>query len=393
MTRGQLVRITIIAYLLTAITGIAVVLPFVVKNNTARMLHSDLAYTGYILSFFMVGMVITEFLNGYIVKYIKLKTELFIISFIYLLCIIAMYFIDSIMQLLPIMIVLGLCFGAVTTIPNYIIVHSYDGSGRSSRLNRIDLFFSIGSFCYPFLAGYMLKDHFTWATIYASVLIIWLVILVLLCTVKLPDLNKHDLGTDGLNYSKWNIYVYCIGLGIFFYFCSYVGFTYWLQPYFQNTLGISVKYATLGVTLFWLFYGIGCFISSFVVQVVPVHRYIIASSIVALISYFFIFQSADVVMMLVFTSILGLACSTVYSSSISYGSLILKRPSPRVVSFYITASGLGTFAGEFYSSYVMNEWGFFSLVIYSAISMLIAILLYGWVAFNMRRVRLVKENS
>ncbi|MFT6834229.1 MAG: MFS family permease, partial [Francisellaceae bacterium] len=342
MIKGQLLRVTVIAYLLTFITGVAVVLPFVIKENAALNLHSDLAFAGYVLSFFMVGMIITEFLNGYIVKYIKLKVELCIIMAVYLLCISAMYFVTSMTQLLPIMVVLGLCFGVVTTVPNYIIVHSFHGTHRSSRLNRIDLFFSIGSFSYPFLAGYMLKDNLSWVFIYASVLIVWIVILFLLITVKLPDLNDDEIGSNKINYSKWGLNVYMIGLGIFFYFCSYVGFTYWLQPYLQNSLHISIRYATLGISLFWFFYGVGCFISSFAVKIIPVHRYIITSAIVAFICFFFIYQSEGVIMMLIFTSVLGLACSTVYSSSISYGSLILKKPSPRVVGFYITASGVGT---------------------------------------------------
>ncbi|MDA7742504.1 MFS transporter [Francisellaceae bacterium] len=384
MTKSNLLRISIISYLLTLTAGSAVVLPFIVKDNAASILGSTTEYAGYVFSFFMIGMFAMQYLNGFVVKVISLKWEIVLICVINLLCTIAMQFVSSMAELLPILVVLGLSFGAVITIPNYMIVNSYEQSARSARLNRNDMFFSIGSFFIPYVAGYLLADKLTWADAYAVNLIVLAIVFVLLMGTKLPELECKEALKKGIAYSKWTLNVYLIGIAIFFYFVSYVGFTYWLQPYFSS-LGLPIQTATLGVTLFWLFYGLGCFISSFVVQKYPVHRYMIVSAIIACLTYALIFYSQQVVGLYMLISLLGLSCSTLFSSSISYGSLLLEKPSPRVVSFFITASGVGTFVGEFYSSYIQNTFGFGSLVLSSAVAMGITVFIYLYVMSSVRK--------
>ena len=378
MGNWNLRRLTIICYLLTTITGAAVVLPFVVKDNAALLLNSTQTYAGYVFSFFMVGMLLFEYCNGFIIKFISIKTEIFIICGVYVLCVISMAFISNMQMLIPILFILGLVFGMATTLPNYVFVNAFKGSSRSSRLNRNDMFFSIGSFVIPFIAGYMLADSFTWIEIYASVFIALAVIIILLCVTKFPDLEHTSNHIAKVHFSKWTLNVYLIGFAIFFYFVSYVGFTYWLQGYLTS-IGIDIKSATLGVTLFWLFYGIGCYISSFAIKFIAVQKYVVFSAIISCFSYFFIFYNTNVILLYILVSILGLGCSTIYSSSISYGSLLLNKPSPRVISFFITTSGIGTFVGEFYSSYIQHAYGFSALVAISAAAMILTIILYLYV--------------
>ena len=384
MTKSNLLRISIISYLLTLTAGSAVVLPFIVKDNAALILGSTTEYAGYVFSFFMIGMFAMQYLNGFVVKVISLKWEIILICVVNLLCTIAMQFVSSMAELLPVLVILGLSFGAVATIPNYMIVNSYESSARSARLNRNDMFFSIGSFFIPYVAGYLLADKLTWADAYALNLVVLAIVFILLMMTKLPTLECKQALKKGAVYSKWTLNVYLIGIAIFCSFVSYVGFTYWLQPYFSS-LGLPIQTATFGVTLFWVFYGLGCFISSFVVQKYPVHRYVLVSAIIACLAYALILHSDQMIWTYIFVSVLGLSCSTIYSSSISYGSLLLEKPSPRLVSFFITASGIGTFVGEFYSSYIQNTFGFGTLVLSSAIAMGITVFIYLYVMSNVRK--------
>ncbi len=385
MLGSNLKKLTVIAYLLTLITGVAVILPFVVKSNASELLHASLAYTGYVFSFFMLGMLIIQYLNGFIIKYIRLKTEIYAVCAIYFICLVMMRFTDTMPALIPIVIILGMVFGATTTIPNYVIVHAFDKEQRSSRLNRLDLFFSIGSFCFPFMAGYLLQADWTWWDLYALVIALWALIIILTSITTFPNLEHDTASGKKISYSKWRISTYFIALAVICYFISYVGFTYWLQPYLLK-IHVPVSAATWSVTLFWLFYGIGCYLSSFVVKKIAVQKYVVLSMVVVCIAYFAIYLNMSVFSIYILSAILGLGCSTVYSSSISYGSLLLERPSPRLVSFFIACSGVGTFVGQFYSSYVEDQFGFPTLIAISALFMLIAIVLYLCVMLSKKMV-------
>ena len=56
--------LTVISYCLTFVTGIAVILPFVVKQSVAGYFSASIGYIGYVFSFFMIGMIAAQFFNG-----------------------------------------------------------------------------------------------------------------------------------------------------------------------------------------------------------------------------------------------------------------------------------------------------------------------------------------
>lgn len=388
----NLLKLTIISYALICITGIMVILPFVVKVPAMHYFHASLAKAGYVFSFFMLGMVAAQYLNGFLVKFISIRNEIILTAVLYTLCVIVMFTVHQIDWLIPVLIVIGFCAGMVNTVPNFLIVHAFSGSLRSARLNRVDFFFSVGSSLYPMVAAWMLLRHFSWLEIYGSVIILFAIIVPLALSSKFPDINKsRGSAAEHRQFSRWNLNVYLVSIAIFLFFVSYVGFTYWLEPYLEVNLKMPVDAANLSLTLFWLFYAIGCLISSFAVQFIRLHRYIICSLILAILAYLGIIGVMNPIIMLVLISVLGLGCATVYSSNISYGTHQVKSPSPRIVSFYITCSGIGTFLGESYSSYVEAHAGFKTLIVISMLMLVGAAVILTVVAVRNRAIRMAYQ--
>jgi|GEM_PF-1931240 len=380
MSRTNTIKLVSLAYCLTFVTGIGVILPFVLKVPAAQFFHSNPATLGYAFSAFMVGMLLMEFLNGYLVEKLSVRTEIIAIAVIYAICGVTLLWVKSIWLLAVVEFIMGLCFGANVTLPNFMIVHSFDKSSRSSHLNRLDFFFSLGSFIYPMIAAYMLTHHCDWQWVYLSVVAIFLVIVILAMRTKLPNLNTADVGADVKKFSRWNLNVYLIALVIFFFLASYIGFTYWVVEYSEKILHLKTAEASLGLTLFWIFYAVGCFISSILIKKIRISRYIIISGIIAFISYFLILKSANAAMFWVSISVLGLGCATIYSSSISFGTLQVENASPRMVGLFVTASGVGTMLAEVFSSFIESNFGLSSVIIVSAGLMLICTILTGIVS-------------
>ncbi|MCX5773096.1 MAG: MFS transporter [Fusobacteria bacterium] len=383
-SHGQRIKITITAFLLTFITGILVVLPFVVQGSAQETLHINPIEIGKIFSYFMVGMVIMQFLNGYIIKYVKPKTELLIISVIYLFCIIGMFKVDTASQapvLAIIIIILGLCGGVIVTIPNYIIVHAFQGKQRTTRLNLLDFCFSAGSSGYPYIVSWLFVMNLNWRDIYATVIIVWIVIVFMLLITKLPELRK-SASNEHIKYSKWNASVILVGIAIFFFFISYTGFTYILQGCLQNIFtgpygaDKAASYSINAITMFWLFYAIGCVVSSVLIHKISVNVYIIISAVVACCSFIWVFHSVNVGAVYLAVSILGLGCSTTYSSSIAYGSQLVESASPRMISYFIVLSGIGTFSGEYLANIWFNERGYHFVTLASVYAMAMVAILY-----------------
>jgi MFS family permease len=394
-TKIERIKLSILAYSLTFITGIAVVLPFVVKDAAATEFHNTLAHTGYIFSLFMLGMLVAQLANGFIIKFISLKTEIFLIAGIYIANMIAMYCATNITELIPVFLTLGFGFGALVTIPFYIINHSFDGRHRSTHMNLLDLFFAIGSFCFPILAGQLLADHINWKTLYLLALLIWAFIIILLLFTKLPNVNTHSTNENTIssNFSPWNLNVYLIGLAILFAFTSFMGLTYWLYTFLKEYLHMSIQLATLGVSFFWAFYGGGCLVAGIVLMYMKVNKYILLSAMVAIISYIFIYYSPNNTVLFIAISTLGLGCSTIYGSSIAYGTMLIKNPSPRLVSFFITSSGVGTYVAEFYSSSIQAKFGIPTLIVFSGIFMIMVLLIILYISISEKYKKRIKKST
>lgn len=389
-SKNNIAKLTCLSYALTCLTGIVVIIPFVITQPAANYFHTTLDYIGFIFSFFMFGMMVAQFLNGYFVKYMSVRLEIMLCSLIYLFCSILLFFIHATDVLIPILLIIGFCFGMIVTLPNFIIVRAFKGKDRSSKLNRLDFFFSVGSLIYPIIVGWMLTHHSNWQSVYLSVVIVFLAVVALTSQTILPNVSEKK--SDDHDFSPWNAGVWLVGFAIFLYFMSYVGYTYWISNQLtQNHL--SAEAADFGVSLFWITYAIGCFISSIAVRHIAVNNYIIFSAIIALIAYYVIDIATSTVIAYAAISLLGLGCATVYSSSIAYGTHLVERASPRIVAFFITLSGIGTYLGQVYSSWAEGRFGLHSIVIFSALFMFAAIVVYSGVSIAYRKIQYQDGNS
>ncbi|MCP4180481.1 MAG: MFS transporter [bacterium] len=385
-SKKNLFCILLLAYLLTFVTGGVNVIPFVIKSQASIFYHSTSEILGYVFSLFMVGYFLAIVANGFLVRFLIPKIEIFITAVIYTLCAVYIMFIKDVNYLSAPIIIMGFGIGIVYTIPNYLVVNSFEGKKRSSNLNRIDFCYSLGGFAYPMLAMWILAKGGTWQMVFLSVVIVFIIICAVSLITKFPNLIKtvknSNEAEEEIKYSPWNLNVYLMALLIFFYLLSYMGFTYWVVEYVTQTFKIASDAAGFGITLFWIFYAVGCFISSYAVKLIAVHKYILFSGIIAIIAYFLILVSYNATMFYIFISLLGLGCSTIFSSSISYGSLLLKSPSPRLISFFIASATVGSIVAESCTSFIQANLGLTAVIIFSAIFMIISMFILCIVIFR-----------
>lgn len=382
-SRFNLIKLTLLSYFLTFVTGAIVVLPFVLKSSAAKYFHSNLEHVGYSFSFFMFGMIIFQFLNSYVIKLISIRAEIILMAITHITVSCLLFFVHNLVWIIPLFILLGFVSGMANTLAHYIIVHIYNARRRTSKLNFLDFSFSIGSFAYPMIAAFMLNHGLSWQSVYISIVFVFIIIVLLSLITKLPStLKTTRKNAANVEISGWNINVILVGIAVFFYFMSYSGYRYWLSEYLVKDLHMSLYSANFGLSLFWIWYAIGCFLSGFMVKKFSTSKYIIISTLISTATYFLIYYSVNVAMMYIGISILGLATSTVYSSSVGYAAQLSESPSPKIISFIIVLSGIGSYFSEMYSSWVCGHIGLRAVTLSSAILMLASSAIYIYISFN-----------
>lgn len=381
----NLIKLVVLSNSLNILTGIAVIIPYIIKESAAGYFHSPMATMGYIFGFYILGMNIFQYVNGYVVKYLSIKQEVYLLAALYVMLTTLMYFIHNPICLIPILLCMGFIFGMAATLPNYIIVHTFHDEDRSSKLNKLDFWFSVGSLSYPIIAGIMVERHFAWQCVYSSVIIFIIFIVILCAKTNLPNVSKSSHRPES-DFSPFILNTWLIGVALFLSFFAKSGFVYWLSYNARHVLHLSPEYANFTVSMFWITSAIGCFFSSYILKYIKVDKYIILSSMLIMISYFMIYNSFNAVTLYLSITILGLGCATVFASSISYATLIVENPSPRVVSYIIFTSGIASYLGENFSTWVKHTYGMFAVTSASTIITMLSIAVYVYVSFTSKIV-------
>jgi len=381
------VKISIVMYIMMLTCGMAVILPFVLKSQAAAAIGITADAAGYAFSFYMLGMLIGQLLSGYITKLMNLKTEMISIAIIFLICIGMLGHIHSTGALIIVEIVIGIMFGILVTLPFFIVIHTFDGSTRASQSNILDLFFGIGSFTFPMIVAKMFLSNINWKMTYVLIFIIWVVILIIMIFTKLPNVSKVNAELaekrhqkDKEHFSPWTFNVILMAIVIFLDFVIFTGFNYYMPEFLNLKYHISLETAFFGLTIFWACYAIGCGVAGVVVKIIPENIYIMISAIIGFIGIVLIFFAASPAVLFIAVAIFGYGCSTIYGSAIAFGSSILPKPSPRLVSFFICISGIGTWFGEFYATWIHQKFGSEIIIVISGLLMIILFVLVGYVS-------------
>jgi len=368
-----------------AIAGGGVVLPSIVKINAAQEFSATIGHAGYVFSFFVFGTMVTQFLNAYLIKVVKLKTELIFSALIYCISAFAMRYVYSIDVLIPILFLMGMVFGIMVTVPFYLIVNSYHGKSRSAKINLLDFYFALGAVIYPIVAGQILSKNLHWHMVYIALILMFGLVVLFLAFTKVPEVYS-DSSQSNIIYSKWDYKIYLIMLAIFLNFISFMGSNYWLVDFFKQKFSLSIDITSYSLTFFWVFYSIGCFVAGLLLRKVRVDVYLILSSLVAIFAYMMLLYSSTFILSFVAVSTLGFGCSAIYGSCISYGTLLLKKPSPKLLSMFITVSGIGTLISQQYSSYVVKYYSVTSIVKISLLLMLCVLFIVSVLGFVNRKL-------
>jgi len=389
-TATNLLGLAILAFLLTFLTGGVNAIPFAgIKGFVVKDLHSTSAAIGYSFSVFMFGYLIGVIFNGIFIRFIKPKYTIYFAIIIYVIASLLLYSISSAFGLSSLMILMGFGIGVAYTIPNYIIVNSFEGKSRSSILNAGDFFYSVGGFAIPIISGLILSRGGSWIVVFLSLFIVLIIIAIITIITKFPNFTNSQKHDDKdfvpVVYSKWNLNVYLMIIMIFFYLMSYMGFSFWIISYLMKNFNVPIGYAVYGYSLFWIFYAIGCFISSFAVRVIKVHKYIMGSMCLAIVAYILLYFAGSAGFYCVAICILGFGCATVFSSSIGYGSQLIKTPSPMFISILLAGATVGSLVGETLSSYVQSAMGMSAVTVMSGIYMIIALLILSVIVIRNNR--------
>lgn len=140
MNNSNRIRLTWISYLSYALTGALVIVTGIVMGNIAEYFNLPIASMSNTFTFLNAGILISIFLNAWLMEIIPLKRQL-VFGFILMLIAIAGLMVGHNLMIFSIsMFIFGVVSGITMSIGTFLVTHMYEGRQRGSRLLFTDSF-------------------------------------------------------------------------------------------------------------------------------------------------------------------------------------------------------------------------------------------------------------
>ena len=341
MTNSNRIKLTWISFFSYALTGALVIVTGMVMGNIADYFNLPVSSMSNTFTFLNAGILISIFLNAWLMEIVPLKTQLRFGFVLMVLAVAGLMTTHSLALFSAAMFVLGLVSGITMSIGTFLITHMYEGRQRGARLLFTDSFFSMAGMIFPMVAAVLLARSIEWYWVYACIGLVYVAIFILTFGCDFPILGKKAApDAQPVVKEKWGIGVLFLSIAALCYILGQLGFISWVPEYAKG-LGMSLNDAGKLVSDFWMSYMFGMWAFSFILRFFDLQRILtVLAGLATVLMYFFINGEPQHLAWFILT--LGFFSSAIYTSIITLGSLQTKVASPKLVNFVLTCGTIGT---------------------------------------------------
>ncbi|EEQ02819.1 Protein tsgA [Yersinia rohdei ATCC 43380] len=343
MNNSNRIRLTWISYFSYALTGALVIVTGMVMGNIAEYFNLPIASMSNTFTFLNAGILISIFLNAWLMEIIPLKRQL-VFGFILMLIAIAGLMVGHNLLVFSIsMFILGVVSGITMSIGTFLVTHMYEGRQRGSRLLFTDSFFSMAGMIFPVVAAMLLARHIEWYWVYACIGLLYLGIFVLTLYSEFPVLgHKATDQSKPVAKEKWGVGVLFLAIAALCYILGQLGFIQWVPEYATKNFNMDISQAGQLVSNFWISYMIGMWVFSFILRFFDLQRIVTILAALATLAMYMFVSTNNPEHLSYYILALGFVSSAIYTTLITLGSLQTKVSSPKLVNFILTCGTVGT---------------------------------------------------
>lgn len=378
----NLAKITLTSFLAYFIMS-AIITPLgVVSQPLAEYFSVSITAATAIFSSLTSGIFIGSVIAIFIFDYLRIKTVVSGAGGLILGSLVSIYLLDSFFALSVCLFFAGLGCGVALSTAAVVISTVYDERLRPSMLLLTDSFYSGAGSISTFIAVYLIAQNWHWWSIYLLAIAALIVLLVLAVFSEYPLDENRSLETieqaDG--FRQWPAAVYFCGFSLLVYLLGLVTIYSWVPNYAQSILGLEQSAA--GNLVASLFSGMffGQLVMFVLVLRLPVRL------LITLCLVFAIFMTVSLwlgkenmfgidIPIASGMFVLGLVGGGILKVLISYGTTLSNKPTPKMVSYLLFNTALGTAIAPALSSWVVESSGMKAVMVFASLCYIASLLL------------------
>ena len=375
MINKNYITLTWIAFLSYAFTGALIVVTGSVIGKIAECFQLSITHVSHIFTFLNAGILISTFLNAWLMNIIPLKKQIFTGLIFIILAVLILIYSHHLLLFSLSMFLLGTISGITMSIGTFLITTLYQGSQRAALLLFTDSFFSMSGMLLPILTSIILENKIRWYWIYAIISIIYIFISLLTLYADFPNLKTYHQKKTMQKKDRYSISVFLLSLSALCYILGQLGFISWIPEFATQIIGTNIINAGKLVSHFWMAYMIGMWFFSCILKFFDLQKMTsFLTGISCLLMYLFIHNTNYHYLKWIII-LLGFFSSAIYTLIITLASLQTKHASPKIINFILTSGTIGTLLTFIITGPIISKYGILSALITSNILYVIVFIL------------------
>ncbi|CAL4325312.1 MFS transporter TsgA [Buchnera aphidicola] len=375
MTRTNRISLIWISFFSYALTGALIVVTGLIMGNVSEYFEISLSYTSNIFTFLNAGILISIFLNAWLMEIIPLKKQIIVGFFLMVLSIYVLIFTHNLIFFSFSIFMLGIISGITMSIGTFLITHLYTGNKRASLLLLTDSFFSMSGMFIPVCTTFLLKKNFQWYWVYTLIGIIYLFIFLLTIYSKFPNLNSTNQEKKIKQKEKYSTSIFLLSLSALCYILGQLGFISWIPEFSIKLIGTNIVDAGKLVSNFWMAYMFGMWCFSGILKFFDLQKMMFFLTGISCVLMYLFIKNTNYEYLKWIIILLGFFSSAIYTLIITLGSLQTKKTSPKVINFILTSGTIGTLLTFIITSPIVSQFGIKAALITANILYLIVFIL------------------
>lgn len=248
----------------------------------------------------------------------------------------------------------GLGCGLSMSGASVVITRAFSERMRPPMLLLTDSFYSGAATISTTLAVLLIGLSWHWWNAYLLAIAAVTTLIVLALFSSYPEYSEKDVSQNGKTIEKWPLSVYLCGLTLLVYLLGLVTLYSWVPNYAQNVLGMEQSAAGNLVSRMFSGMFFGQLVMFVLVLKLPVRLLILICLVGAtyMTSRLWLGDVAESIDLSMF--ILGLIGGGIFKVTVAFGTTLTANPSPKMVSYLLFNTALGTAIAPALSSWVVE---------------------------------------
>lgn len=347
------IRISLTSFLAYFVMS-AVITPLgIVSQPIADAFSLELTVATALFSWLTTGIFVGSVFAMFVFDWLRIKSVVILSSTLILLSLAVTLQATSSLSFSLFLFFTGLGCGVALSAAAVVITEVYSEKLRPSMLLLTDSFYSGAGTVSTLTGVFLLSQGWQWWSVYLIALGALLLLLALASTSRYPTKSQEIDSVDSI--FSWHPAVYVCGLSLLVYLVGVVTIYSWVPNYAQQALGYQADVAGNLVSRFFsgMFFGqLAMFV---LVLKLPIRSLIFSCLTLATIVTLSLWWQTELLSIQLAMLLLGLISGGIFKVLVAYGTTILETPSPKMVSYLLFNTALGTAIAPALSSWVVSQ--------------------------------------